>query len=185
MLEELKKCVKSRLNNKIFDIVAYGSLVKGKYEPEDNDMAVIFKEGLLNERLEIIQQIKRRIKTDKKLDIKGFLLADLFKPEFFGRSGIFFEGISLIDGKPFSNKIGFNGVVIFFYNLRNKSHTEKVKFNYLLSGRNNTEGLIRLFEGKQLAPGVFQLPIKNSIKFEEILKKNNVVFEKKNILVER
>ena len=183
MLEELKKCVKSRLNNKVFDIVVYGSLVKGKYEPEDIDMAVIFKDGLLNERLEIIQQIKRRIKIDNKIDIKGFLLADLFKPEFFGRSGIFFEGISLIDGKPFSNKIGFNGVVIFFYNLKNKNHTEKVKFNYLLSGRKNKEGLIKLFEGKQLAPGVFKLPIKNSIKFEEVLKKNEIFYSKINTLI--
>jgi len=183
MLEELRKCVKPKLNNKIFDIVVYGSLIKGKYEPEDIDIVVIFKEGLLNERLEIIQRIKRRIKTNKKIDIKGVLLIDLFKPEFFARSGIFFEGISLIDGKPFSNKIGFNGAVIFFYNLKNKNHTEKVKFNYLLSGRNNKEGLIKLFEGKQLAPGVFQLPIKNSIKFEEILKKNNISYSKINTLI--
>jgi|SRR3989344_97293 len=185
MLEELRKCLKNKNDKTIFDILVYGSSVKGKDKPNDLDILVIFRRGNLKERLLKIQEIKNDFKSiNKKIDIKGILLEELFDANFFGRSGVFIEGISLIDEKKFSEKINFSGFSLFVYSLKEKSHTEKVKFNYILSGR-NSKGIIELFNGLHIAPGVIQIPIVKSLEFEEILKKNNVVFEKKNILVER
>ncbi len=185
MLEELKKWLKAEIKDKkIFDIVVYGSSVKGKINPNDVDIAVIFREGKLKERLEIIQKIKENIVTDKKIDIKAIMLEELFDAGFFARSGIIFEGISIKDNKQFSNKIGFNSNTIFIHNLKDKTHTEKVKFNYLLSGRTE-KGIVRKLEGRQLAPGVIEIPVRNSLEFEEILNKHKISFNKMNILVEK
>src|SRR3989338_8909452 len=101
MLKELKKYLKNYKKDKnIFDIVVYGSGVKGKAVPNDIDIAVIFKEGSLKERLAKIQSIKKKIKLGKNIDIKGIVWEEMFQEQFFARSGIFLEGISLFDGKP-------------------------------------------------------------------------------------
>ena len=185
MLKELKKCLKNKNDKTIFDILVYGSSVKGKEKPNDIDIVVIFRSGNLKERLLKIQEIKKDFKDiGKKIDMKGILLEELFDANFFARSGIFFEGTSLIDEKRFSEKMNFIGFSLFVYSLKEKSHTEKVKFNYILSGRNSI-GIIQLFNGLHIAPGVIQIPIEKSLEFEELLKKNNISFEKKNILVER
>ena len=185
MLEELKKCLKDeKKDNEIFDIVLYGSSVKGKEKPNDVDILVIFEKGTLKERLEKIQKIKKNIKIENKIDIKGILLKELFQEEFFARSGVFLEGVSLIDGKQFANKIGFNNAVLFFHNLKDKTHTEKVKFNYLISGRGGN-GILKLMNGKQLAPGVLQIPLTKSLEFETILNRNKISYYKINVLIQK
>ena len=185
MLKELKKCLKNEKKDKtIFDIIIYGSSVKSKIKPGDIDILIIFREGTLKERLAKIQTIKKKIKQEKKLDMKGILLEELFQEQFFARTGIFHEGISLFNLKPFSQKIGFKGFVLYNYALKNKTHTEKVKFNYVLSGRNDI-GMVKLLEGKHLAPGIIQIPTKNSLEFEQILEKHNINYSKKNILIQK
>ena len=185
MLKELKKWLNKEKNDEtIFDIVLYGSSVKGKTKPNDLDILIIFKEGKLKDRLEKSQQIKKKITFDGKIDIKNILWEELFKEELFARSGIFLEGISIFDNKPLAKKIGFESYSLFIYNLKDKNHNEKVKFNYILSGR-NSEGIIKKLSGKHLAPGVVQIPINNSLEFEEVLKKSNINYSKNNILVEK
>jgi len=184
MLKELKKYLKNeRKDSTIFDIIVYGSSVKGKLISNDVDIAVIFKEGSLKERLSKIQEIKKKINIQKVIDIKGLLWEELFQKEFFGRSGIFLEGISLFDDKLFSSKIGFKGEVIFIYNMIDKTHTQKVKFNYILSGRNE-KGIVKKLEGIRLAPGVVQIPTKYSLEFESVLKMNNINYFTKKVLIE-
>jgi predicted nucleotidyltransferase len=182
MLDELRKCLKSERKNKnIFDIVVYGSSVKGKNKPRDIDLAVIFRTGQLEERLNQVQKIKRKINDEKNIDIKAILLEDLFKQEFFARAGIFLEGISLFDGKKFANKIDFNSSVLFVYALKDKTHTEKVKFNYLLKGR-NAKGILEFMQGKHISPGVAEIPYEQSLEFEDILKRQGIKYKKTEIL---
>jgi len=183
MLIELKNSLKSEFKDKsIFDIVLYGSVARGKINYRDIDIAVIFKSGNLKERLDKIQKIKQKVNLNN-LDIKALLLEELFQDEFFARSGIFLEGISISSGENFSKKMGFEGWVLFVYNLKNKNHTEKVKFNYLLSGRNSV-GMVKKLKGKPLAPGVVQIPIIHSLEFEHLLNLHKVDFIKKGILVQ-
>lgn len=184
--KKLKKSLKNYLNNEeIFDIVLFGSFAKGSLGPNDLDLLVIFKKGSLKERLNKLQMIKQEIKTIfKKIDLKQSLLEDLFSDSFFARTGILLEGISLKNDKPFSENLGFKGICLYSYNLENLSHNEKVKFNYILSGRNNNKGIIDLFEIKRIANGALLVPINKSLEFEIILNNNKINYSKKNILIE-
>ncbi|MAF35615.1 hypothetical protein CL622_00675 [archaeon] len=183
MLKQLQKCLKTEKKDRtIFDIIVYGSTIQGKEKPNDIDIVVIFHEGTLKDRLKKIQQIKKKIKLDQKIDIKTILLHELFTPAFFARTGIFLEGISLFDKVPFSSKIGFSSHALFTYHLEDKTHTEKVKFNYVLSGRND-KGMLKHLEAKRLRPGVLQVPIKNTHECEQILRLHKISYNKKEILI--
>lgn len=187
MLKNLKKYLESEKKDKtIFDIIIYGSYVKGKEDSRDIDILVIFLEGSLKERLVKIQKIKSKLKNkikNKKIDIKEILLKELFSPHFLARTGILIEGISIFKNKKFSETLGFKSYTLFWYNLKNLNHTQKVKFNYILAGRNK-KGMIEKLKGERLVNGAIKIPIDNSIIFEEILKTNNIHFFKKNILEE-
>jgi len=186
ILKKLEKYLEfEKVDKNIFDIIIYGSLVKGKYEPRDIDILVIFLEGNLKERLEKIQEIKINLKKleDADFDIKQILLKDLFSSEFMARAGIFLEGISIFRKKKFCETLGFKSYSLFYYNMKNLSHTQKIKFNYILAGR-KTAGIIESLNGERLAMGAIKIPIENSFEFEDLLKKNDIDYKKRNILEE-
>lgn len=168
----------------IFDIVVYGSVVKGKVKPNDIDIMAIFLSGSLKDRLEIIQQIKLQLEKsyDLPLDLKSMLISDFFKPEFLARQAIILEGISIIDGKQVGNKFGFKAYKIFTYNLSNLNNTKKTQYIYALNGRYD-KGVLQRLEGKSLGKGVIIVPIKNSLEFEEFLESWNTNFKAENILI--
>ena len=184
-LEKLKKCLNAEKREHIFDIVIFGSLVKGKLSPKDIDIMVIFLDGSLKERLDRIQQIKDNIKNKvaANIDIKQMLLKDIFSTEFLARTGIMLEGLSVFRDKKFCQILGFDSYTIFWYNLAGLNHTQKVKFNYILSGRNQ-KGIIKILKGERLVSGAVKIPMEYSNEFEEILKNNKINYNKKNILEE-
>lgn len=184
MLKKLRKYLESE-DKTIFDIIVYGSSLKGKMKVNDLDILIIFLEGNLRERLSKLQAMKNKLKNklEIKLDIKQILLKELFTPEFFAKSGIFLEGFSLFRNKNFSEVLGFKPFSLFWYDLNKLNHNEKVKFNYILAGR-NSKGLIKELNGKRLVKGAIKIPILNSLKFENVLRTNNVNYKKKNILEE-
>mgnify|MGYP001560026122 CR=1 FL=1 len=121
-LESLKSISKKFIKKeKIFDIVLYGSTVKGKEEERDVDLLIIFEDLELKKRTEISQDFKSNIKSIvKNLDVKTINLKEFFDINFLARQNILIEGISLIDDLPISNRLGFEGFSIFSYNLKNK-----------------------------------------------------------------
>jgi len=186
MLKNLKRLLGSEKKDKsIFDIIIYGSSLK-KEKPNDIDIVVIFLHGSLKSRLDKIQEIKSRLKKvidEYMLDIKQMQLTDLFNTSFFARTGILLEGVSVFRNKKFCEILGFGSYTLFLYNLKSLTHTQKVKFNYILAGR-NSKGMIEELEGKRLVNGAVKIPIKNAYSFEEILKNNNVSYSKKNFIEE-
>ena len=183
MLKQLQqRLAKEKKDKSIFDIVLYDSSIKGKSRPDDLDLAVIFRQGALRERLDRIQEIKRKIEPGKKVDIKGILLEELFQKEFFARSGLFLEGISIFDRCPFAEKIGFSAYSLFVYSLKSKTHSQKVQFNYLLRGRGR-QGILEMMNGKLLSPGAVLISLPHSLEFEEILQRNSIPHKKTDILI--
>jgi len=186
MLKELKKYLESEKEDRsIFDIVIYGSAVKGKEHAKDIDILVIFLRGTLKERLDKLQMIKAKIKklSDKNIDLKQILLEELFKPAFLARTGVILEGFSVFRNMKFCQSLGFNSFTLFWYTLKDMTHSQKVKFNYLLAGR-GTKGVIKELNGERLVNGAIKIMIENSAVFEDILKANGVKYFKKNILEE-
>lgn len=178
MQPTLRKSLES--DSAIFDIVLYGSRERGAPDARDEDILVIFTTGSLKERLIKLQAIKTTLQGDK-VDIKQVLLTELFDPHFLARTGVLSEGSSVMTGKPFAQRLGFEPYSLFCYSLSTMPHREKVSFNYLLAGR-TTEGILKQLQAIRLVPGVIRVPIKNSYTFEQILKQNRVAYRKTTIL---
>jgi len=179
---ELKSKEFAKKNN-IFDIILYGSFVRGKEDYKDIDILVVFFDLPLNQRLEVSQRFKGILKKNiKNLDVKNVNLLELYDYNFLARNGILTEGYSLIKKTQFAKRMGFTGMVLFRYNLKNLNHNEKTKFTYSLIGRND-EGIIKKTKSSPIGKGAILVPIENSSLFEDYLKKWRINFEKKNILI--
>lgn len=178
-------CKKFKIKyREIVDIILYGSLVKGKTAPRDIDIMILFLETPLKRRLELTQRLKSILKKHfESIDVKSMNMLDFFDASFLARQNILIEGISLINNKPLSKLLGFESFVLFTYNLANLIQNEKIKFNYALNGRDKGKGVLQLSNGTSLGKGVVQIPIENSISFEEFLQRWNIKFKKRNCLI--
>lgn len=182
LLNYLKSESKKFSDKEIFDIVLYGSSIS-KENPRDTDIAIIFFNKNLNERLNLSQEFKDKIKNKThNPDVKAINLSELFDKSFLARQGILTEGYSLLSNSWFSEKIGFTGYMLFTYSLTNLNHNEKTKFTYSLIGR-TSKGMIEISKAKSLGKGALIVPIENSFLFEEFLKKWKINFKSKKILV--
>jgi len=177
---ESKKFAKK---NDVFDIILYGSFVKGKDEARDIDILVIFKQKNLKERTDLVQDFKEILtKKINNIDLKTINLRELFEKEFLARQSILVEGYSLLSDMALAEKIGFKGYALFTYNLQKLNHNEKTKFTYALIGR-NSEGIVKQLGGISLGRGALIIPIGNGLVFENFLLKWGVSFNKKAILI--
>jgi predicted nucleotidyltransferase len=179
MQEKLRKLL---TDNDVFDIVVFGSSVKGAASPRDYDAVVIFRGGELRDRLNKVQGFKEAIDIEG-LDIKQTTLNELFSSSFFARTGILLEGISIKEGQPFCNTLGFAASTLYWYTLSGLTHNEKIAFNYAIYGRRR-KGLLAELQGQMISRGAVKVPIKNSLQLEEALRLHKVSFRKKNILEE-
>jgi len=177
------ECSKLAKNKDIFDIVLYGSAVKGKEEPGDIDLLLIFREISLKERAETAQNFKERLANKLNgIDIKTINLHELFESDFLARQAVLVEGYSLVHNLPFCESMGFRGYALFTYTLKGLAHNDKTRFVYALSGRVK-EGIVSELKAEPLGRGAVIVPISNSLKFEAFMQKWNLDYKKKNIAV--
>jgi hypothetical protein len=187
LLKYLESESKKFSDKRIFDIVAYGSFMKSKENPNDVDIIFIFFNEKLKDMLTTIQEFKGRIKEKiKNPDVKAINLHELFDRNFLARTGILTEGYSLLDKEPFPKKIGFGGYIIFSYSLKKLNHNEKTKFTYALIGRNKSQkGILENLNSLVLGKGAVAIPVENSILFEDFLKNWKVEYKFKQTLISK
>ena len=152
---------KPKLNysKEVIDIVQFGSSVIENKEPRDIDISVIFKKIPIKEQLLESQKIKRQLEklSNKSIHINSFDLYSLFDNSNFARSGILFLGRSIFTGNYFSERFGLTPKIHIYYSLINLKKKDKIRFNYLLSGRGGNYGLLRKYEGNLLKPGLIEI----------------------------
>jgi len=149
-LQSLKKNLLSiykKNKKKVFDIILFGSAVKGKEFFNDVDIAVVFKvkdDNILNE----INKI------DSKVHADYVLLEELYKESLW--KTLVREGISVVYGKNISSIFGLSSYGLFTYNLTRLK--QKSRFSQVLKGY-KSESILKKVSGNILKPGVILVPI--------------------------
>ncbi|MEK6936309.1 MAG: hypothetical protein AABW67_05975 [Nanoarchaeota archaeon] len=177
---------KQKLNysKDVLDIVQFGSSLNQE-NPNDIDIAVIFKPIPIKEQLNQSQEIKKQIQELSKtpIHITSFDLYNFFDKGNFAKDSILIYGKSLISGDYFSNNFGVAPKVQIIYSLNDLKKKDKVKFNYLLNGKSGKYGLLREFNGKLIAPGIIEIPPEHETIFTEAIKKITSRFEINKTLI--
>jgi predicted nucleotidyltransferase len=187
MMQKLwQKKPKLKYTEDVFDIVQFGSSVKEKVEdkPRDIDIAVIFKPIPIKDQLNQAQEIKKQLQkiTEIPIHISPFDLYSFFNPSNFAKENILFYGKSLIHKSYFARKFGLTPKVIIYYSLKKLKKSEKIKFNYMLSGKKKSYGLLRKYGGKLLCPGQIEIATDHKDYFVQAIKKLTSDFTVKEIL---
>ena len=166
---------KQRLNysKNVLDIVQFGSSVLEESNPNDLDIAVIFNNFPLKDQIKEAHEIKKQIEklTNLPVQIESFDFESFFAKGNFARQGILFYGKSLLTGKYFAENFGLAPKLRISYVLKDLQKKDKVKFNYLLSGKKGSYGLLKKYGGKLIYPGVIETFPENEKIFVEKMKK--------------
>jgi hypothetical protein len=154
-----QKKLKLIYSKDVLDIVQFGSSVLEGSTPNDVDIAVFFNKIPLKEQLEEAQKIKKQLQSESELPIhiSSFDFYSFFDKGNFAKEGILIYGKSLIYGKDFAESFGLVPRIVISYNLTKLDKKDKVKFNYLLSGKGKSYGLLREYGGKIIAPGLVEI----------------------------
>lgn len=185
ILEELLKSQKSIFNGfkdenkEVYDVVIFGSLVRGKEANRDIDIAIILSEKKsLTFKLELAQKLRNALKfKDYIFDVKTIDFEDLLDNAFLARQGILIEGFSVIKNKFLCEISGFKSFCLFVYDMKNISASKKRIFSYALRGRYNSKGMMRLKNIEQLGRGVLKVPIQHSEEIKDLLDSYNIKYK--------
>jgi predicted nucleotidyltransferase len=169
-LLKVKRKLKNILKDKeVYDVVLFGSFVKGKNNPKDIDIAIISD--------------KKFSELDKEFHISFISLKDFFKPISLINT-LFKEGYSLKKNKSFSEVYGFRNKCLFKYNLSGMSASKKVMAVNFLRGKNGDNGLVLNKRGEWISNQVFLCPVLYDSIFERFFINSKIKFKKYYILID-
>jgi len=177
LMETAKKFKKK--HGKVFDIVLYGSTIKGKKRPNDFDFMLILRGAKEGKRFDLAFEFKEKLLDlgfpHEKLDVKAINLEGLFDPNYLATPGIIIEGFSLTKGRPIHELMNGESYALFTLDLSKLNSNEKTKFQ--LKGRDGKGGVIKELNGSYLGPWVVLIPVEKAHEFKEFLEYWGVDFE--------
>jgi len=168
-LLKIKKNLNLLLADKeVYDIILFGSFVKGKQNPNDVDIAVI---------------------TNKeKINLKGFHVSIISLDDFFRPIGLINtllrEGYSLKKNKSFSEVYGFGNKCLFRYDLSDLTSSKKVQIVNFLRGKKGGKGLVLEKNGEWISNQVFLCPVHDEFIFDRFFVNAKVKFKKYYVLID-
>lgn len=180
-LNKIRKIVKKINQADIEDVFLFGSAVTGKYKPNDFDICIVFKDKVDRNILNDLNSSFE--KKNLNVHVSFLTTENFFKKPHSLASTILREGISLLTKKSFASNFNLKSFVMYSYDLTNLKKSNRVRFVYVLKGRNKEKGIVKEFKGKFIQPGVFILPIKHDKDLLEIFKTWKVKFSRKPIML--
>jgi predicted nucleotidyltransferase len=163
-LEELSRELKKYINDNVFDIIIFGSITRGKENPNDIDILIIFKKFDEEIYSNLIKKYHVTVTKLEEIYNLGFLFYE-----------ILIDGYSVKYDKKLSEIFEFKTAKEIEINILTKDKSKRKILYYYLEGRKdrNKKGLIEEYNGEIVSskPFIVRIPIENSDKFiQDILK---------------
>jgi predicted nucleotidyltransferase len=163
-LEELSKELKKYINDNVFDIIIFGSITRGKENPNDIDILIIFKKFDEEIYSNLIKKYHVIVAKLEEIYNLGFLFYE-----------VLIDGYSVKYDKKLSEIFEFKTAKEIEINILTKDKSKRKILFYYLEGRKdrNKKGLIEEYNGEIVSskPFIVRIPVENSDKFiQNILK---------------
>ncbi|MBS3143081.1 nucleotidyltransferase domain-containing protein [Candidatus Woesearchaeota archaeon] len=149
-LHKAAKAVYNEYKDKIEDIILLGSFMKGKEDPEDIDVLIIFKEQVDKP---VESALKKALHLNN-LDLNSITLQELEGDGFIAKEGVYLEGFSLLRNAPVSSRLGFYSVAFLCYNLSSLKGSARVRFYYALQGRGVAPGFLKTLQAARYSDNI-------------------------------
>ena len=167
----------------ILDVILFGSVVRGKDEPNDIDLLVVYSSKVDNEKNYELR--KNLEKEGLKVHVVAESYEKLFSSAFLSREGVLTEGYSLRNDSFVFASFGFSSMVFFRYYLRGKSDSDRMRFYYGLYGRGGEKGVLDSFGAVKFSDGVVTCPIEKVDDMRNFFRKWEIKFDEFSVLLPR
>jgi predicted nucleotidyltransferase len=164
LILEIKKFYQKN-KNLILDIILFGSTIKGKENPKDLDILILYKD---KKNIDTSYELKKILK-EINVEITDKTYKEFFDESFKIRESILSEGYSLINDKYLSEGLGYLNLILFKYELKNFNKSERMRFYYSLYGRGNNQGILEKIKAIKFSDTLLLCPIDNSEKLKDFL----------------
>lgn len=172
---KLAKICKERKD--IADAVAFGSAVKGKTEPGDIDVCLIFRDIIDSDF------VKKLGEMFPNTHISALTVDNFFRKPHSLAATLLFEGISILSLKPLASVYGLKAFSMYKYELKGMPNLIKVSLLHALKGRSPKKGLVADLGGEFTAPCSFIMPPEKDDEMLKVLAKWQVKYSRKRILI--
>lgn len=177
-LSRLKYEWKKDWKNQIVDIFIFGSSVKGKLSPNDVDICLVFRDKM---DINVVKKIEGILGV--RYHISSLLIDNFFNNPHSLAKTILNEGISLISGRGFAEIFSLRPQALYSYSLSNEHSGKKVRFVYLLRGRDGNEGLVKKWKGYFISNNAFIIPICNDADARELFDSWKIKYKRIKIML--
>lgn len=184
MLKNLKEF--SRLKNRwkqswkkeIIDILLFGSAVKGKATPNDIDICLVFCSNI---NIKLVKDAESLL--GEKYHISSLCAKDFISDVHSLAKTMLLEGQSIITQKKLSESYGLSSKLLYSYDISKEAPSKKVRFVYLLRGRNGTEGLVKNYSGEFVSNSAFLIPIEKDKEIQEVFDQWKIKYSRRRFML--
>lgn len=158
--------------SEVWDIVLYGSYVRGKETARDLDIAIILSKSLdIGKKLDLSYECRKIFESavSFEVDVKAVDIKDFLDSNFLAKQGIIAEGYLILRKKYLADLLGFKTFVIVKYNLKGLTHSQKKMLYYALKGRRGKKGVLANTNGELLSKCILKIPIQAVYQIENLL----------------
>ena len=150
----------------LLDIILFGSYLKGKEKPNDIDLLVLYKNKKDFDKGYELKKILE--KKGYKADITNKNYPEIFDKSFKVKEAILSEGYSFINKKFISEGLGYTSLILFKYELKGFSKSNRTRFYYSLYGRKRkNKGILNDFGALKFSDTILLCPIENSERMKD------------------
>jgi predicted nucleotidyltransferase len=162
----------------VADILLFGSAVKGKSNPNDIDLCIVFRDKV---DLNIVKEAE--LILGDKFHVSSLVVDNFFTKIHSLAKTILFEGKSILTNKNLSETLGLNSSLLFSYSLSKEDNSKKVRFVYLLRGRGDDKGLVNKWGGEFISNSAFILPVDKDNEAQEVFNSWKINFKRRRLLL--
>ena len=182
--KEFLKVIKSFLKrDEILDIILFGSLVKGKQNPKDLDILIIYSNKVKN-MIDINYELRKKInKIISNTEIIGKSYSEIFDSSFVVRESILSEGYSMKTNNFLAKSFGYSNFILFKYSLKNLNKSKRMSFYYGLYGRGKEKGILEKKDCIKFSESIILSPINKSEFMKDFFSILNISYETFPIIV--
>lgn len=174
----LKKNWNKRWKAKVVDIVLFGSAIKGKSNPNDIDLCIIFRDKV---DVNIVKEVE--LIVGDRFHVSSLVVDNFFTNVHTLAKTILFEGRSVLTNTNLTKGLGLSSWLLYSYNLPQKDNSRKVRFVYLLRGRKNDNGLVKRWGGEFISNSAFMLPVDKDNEAQEVFNTWKIDFKRRKVLL--